>query len=89
MSIVDLYKLILDNKNSIKQINISGGEPLISKVNYRFLNFLIDNNLTHIILAYSTNLSKIDYEGIDLVSLFEKFDNIIRFEKVKNFSKVV
>ena len=51
----ELYNLIITHKNTIKQINISGGEPLISKVNYKFLQFLIDNNLTHIWLAYSTN----------------------------------
>ena len=33
-----------------------------------------------------TNVFIISHKGD---SLFEKFDNIIRFEKVKNFSKVV
>ena len=85
----DLYKLILDNKNSIKQINISGGEPLITKVNYRFLKFLLDNNLTHITIAYSTNLSRIDYDGIDLISLFGKFKNIILSVSVDGYGKDV
>tara|TARA_Y100000592_G_scaffold41655_1_gene66073 strand:+ start:25719 stop:26816 length:1098 start_codon:yes stop_codon:yes gene_type:complete len=88
-SIDDLYKLILDNRNTIKQINISGGEPLISKVNYRFLNFLIDNDLTHITIAYSTNLSKINYEGIDLISLFKKFNKIILSISVDGYGKDV
>ena len=85
----DLYELILENQHSIEQINISGGEPLISKVNYRFLNFLIDNNLTHITLAYSTNLSKIDYEGVDLIPLFKKFKKVILSVSVDGYGKDV
>ena len=85
----DLYELILENQHSIEQINISGGEPLISKVNYRFLNFLIDNDLTHITLAYSTNLSKIDYQGIDLVPLFNKFKRVILSVSVDGYGKDV
>ena len=85
----DLHKLIVNNRDTIKQINISGGEPLISKVNYRFLNFLIDNDLTHITLAYSTNLSKINYEGIDLISLFKKFNKIILSVSVDGYGKAV
>ena len=85
----DLYKLILDNKDTLKQINISGGEPLITKVNYRFLKFLIDNNLTHIGVAYSTNLSQIDYNGIDLVSLFDKFKRVTLSVSVDGYGKDV
>ena len=85
----DLYKLILDNKDTLKQINISGGEPLITKINYRFLKFLIDNNLTHIGVAYSTNLSQIDYNGIDLVPLFNKFKSVTLNVSVDGYGKDV
>ena len=85
----DLYKLILDNKDTLKQINISGGEPLITKINYRFLKFLIDNKLTHIALAYSTNLSRIDYDGINLVSLFNKFKLVTLSVSVDGYGKDV
>ena len=85
----DLHKLIINNRDTIRQINISGGEPLISKVNYNFLNFLINNDLTHITLAYSTNLSKINYEGIDLISLFKKFNKIILSISVDGYGKAV
>jgi len=66
---------ILKNSN-IKHISISGGEPLISDAHYTLLNFLIENNLTNITLGYSTNLSNLDYKGIDLLSLWEKFDHV-------------
>jgi len=66
---------ILKNSN-IKHISISGGEPLISDAHFTLLNFLIENNLTNITLGYSTNLSNLDYKGIDLLSLWEKFDHV-------------
>ena len=37
----------------------------------------------------STNLSKIDYEGIDLVSLFEKFDKVIRVSRITNLKHLL
>jgi MoaA/NifB/PqqE/SkfB family radical SAM enzyme len=85
----NLYKLILDNRDTIKQINISGGEPLITKVNYKFLQFLIDNNLTHITIAYSTNLSKVDYNDVDLVSIFKKFNKILLSVSVDGYGSHV
>lgn len=85
----DLYDLILKNKDTLRQITISGGEPLITNINYRFLHFLIDNNLTHITIEYSTNLSKINYNGIDLISLFNKFDKILLNVSVDGYDKNV
>ena len=48
----------------LKRLNlISGGEPLITKVNYRFLKFLLDNNLTHItIVASGGTITNASYE---------------------------
>ena len=46
-------------KMNLKFINISGGEPLITDANYKFLMYLIDHNSTNVTLAYSTNLSKL------------------------------
>jgi len=66
---------IIKNSN-LKHISISGGEPLISDAHYTLLTFLIENNLTNITLGYSTNLSNLDYKGIDLLSLWEKFKDI-------------
>lgn len=76
-TLVDEHYLFTILKNSnIKHISISGGEPLISDAHYTLLNFLIENNLTNITLGYSTNLSNLDYKGIDLLSLWEKFDHV-------------
>ena len=84
-----IKNLILENRDTLKTINISGGEPLITKLNYEFLNFLIDNKLTHISLAYSTNLSTLDYGGVDLLSLFSNFDNVALSASIDGYGKQV
>jgi len=73
-----LFSLLNTNiKNgSLKHISISGGEPLITDAHHKLLSFLIDNNLTNVTLGYSTNLSKLDYKGIDLLSLWSKFNSV-------------
>lgn len=73
-----LFTLLHKNisNGSLKHLSISGGEPLITEAHFKLLTFLIDNKLTNITLGYSTNLSKLDYKGIDLLSLWEKFDSV-------------
>jgi len=63
-------------KGTLKHISISGGEPLISDAHYTLLKFLIENKLTNVTLGYSTNLSNLDYKGIDLLSLWDKFAHV-------------
>lgn len=73
-----LFKLLksgVENK-TLKHISISGGEPLITDSHLKLLNFLIDNDLTDVTLSYSTNLSNLDYKGVDLLSLWNKFTQV-------------
>ena len=84
-----IQKLILSNKNTIKRIQISGGEPLLTKLNYDFLTFLIKHNLTHIHLNYSTNLSTLNYGNINLLELFSQFDNVGLSVSIDGFGKQV
>ncbi len=61
---------------SLRYINISGGEPLITDAHWKLLNFLIDNDLTNISLSYSTNLSNIHYKNVNLLDLWKNFENV-------------
>tara|TARA_B100000963_G_scaffold212504_1_gene185169 strand:- start:2036 stop:3112 length:1077 start_codon:yes stop_codon:yes gene_type:complete len=63
----------------LKFINISGGEPLITDANFKLLNTLIANDATEVVLAYSTNLSNLNYKNNDLFSLWDKF-NAVKLE---------
>ena len=73
-----LFKLLKSSIESgtLQQLSISGGEPLITDSHYRLLSFLIDNRLTNITLGYSTNLSNLDFKGIDLLSLWKEFKEV-------------
>ena len=63
-------------KINLKFIHISGGEPLITDANYKFLMYLIDHNSTNVTLAYSTNLSKLSYKNRLLFPLWSKFKRV-------------
>lgn len=73
-----LFQLLKRNiKNgSLKLINISGGEPLITDANLELLNFLIDNKCTDVTLAYSTNLSVLKHKNVDIFDLWAKFKSV-------------
>ena len=64
-------------KMNLRFINISGGEPLITDANYKFLMYLINHNVAkNVTVAYSTNLSKLSYKNKDLFPLWSKFRKI-------------
>ena len=61
----------------LTNINISGGEPLLTQANYELLTFLIDNDCADkVYICYSTNLSKLDYKKIDLLDLWKHFKRV-------------
>jgi uncharacterized Fe-S cluster-containing radical SAM superfamily protein len=71
----DLLKTQIKS-GSLKYINISGGEPLITDAHWRLLTFLVDNSLTNVSLSYSTNLSNIHYKNVNLLDLWKQFKNV-------------
>ena len=75
--VLDLLKTSILS-GDLKGINISGGEPLITNANYELLTFLIDNDCADkVTIAYSTNLSKLDYKKINLLNLWKHFKRVI------------
>ena len=71
----DLLKTNISN-GTLEFINISGGEPLITDAHWKLLTFLIDNKLTDVSLAYSTNLSNLHYKNVNLLDLWKQFKNV-------------
>tara|TARA_B100000287_G_scaffold226346_1_gene213542 strand:+ start:489 stop:1610 length:1122 start_codon:yes stop_codon:yes gene_type:complete len=72
----DLLDFILKHRNTLKSINISGGEPFIADANLKFLRWLSKNKLTHITLSYSTNLSKIIHRNVNIIDLLATFKSV-------------
>jgi len=74
----------------LTQINISGGEPLLTQANYELLTFLIDNDCANkVCLCYSTNLSKLDYKKIDLLDLWKHFKHVTLEASCDGWGKAV
>jgi sulfatase maturation enzyme AslB (radical SAM superfamily) len=71
---VPFDKLITED---LEDVYWCGGEPLIIKDHYDFLNKVIELNLSkNITLRYNTNLTVLDYKNVDVVKLWEKFKKV-------------
>ena len=64
---------LLNYSDSIEECSINGGEPTLIKTHFKFLNELIDRNLTHIRLRYNINMTNMSE---DIINIWKKFDNV-------------
>ena len=85
----DLLSFILKHKNTLKKINISGGEPFIADANLFFLRWLQKNRLSHLTLSFSTNLSKIIHRNINIIDLLSIFKRVNLSISVDGYGKEV
>jgi len=72
---------------SVNQINISGGEPLITPVNLWFLDKLREYNYTDISIAYNTNLSSLKIKNVNLLDEFEDFSKLTLTVSIDGWGK--
>lgn len=63
--------------SEVKEIYFAGGEPLLMEEHYALLEKLLLMNKTNITLRYNTNLTVLDYKDINVLKLWNKFDNVI------------
>ena len=69
----DWYSYVIENFDSIKYLDITGGEPFYHKNTKQMLNFLISKNTAKNITLYiQTNLTIINDEIIKLLNQFKK-----------------
>ena len=62
--------------DTVEKIYFAGGEPLIMEEHYKILEHLIKLGKTDISIAYNTNFSQLNFKNKDVISLWEKFDDI-------------
>lgn len=60
----------------IREIYFAGGEPLIMDQHYDILNMFIDSQQP-VEVRYNTNLSELNYKGIDVLDLWSKINGSI------------
>lgn len=63
--------------NDIREIYFAGGEPLIIDHHYEILNMFIESQQP-VYVHYNTNLSELNYKGIDVLSLWSKINGKIK-----------
>jgi len=61
---------------NLTDLYFAGGEPLLEKQHLTLLRYLIAQNRTDIRLSYNTNLSTLDFEGSDIVRLWQSFPRL-------------
>jgi len=70
----DFFKNNLDN---VEEIYFCGGEPLLLEEHYKILDLLLENNKTNLLLRYSTNATRFEFKGKNVVDEYwTKFPRI-------------
>jgi molybdenum cofactor biosynthesis enzyme MoaA len=80
-----LYQKFLSNIKlipKIKRIHVMGGEPLINKKFYDFVDWLIDNNYKDLSLSFVSNGTKINQTLIKKLKFFQSVDIEISLESI-------
>jgi sulfatase maturation enzyme AslB (radical SAM superfamily) len=80
-----LYQKFLDNIKSLPnlhRIHVMGGEPLINKKFYDFVDWLVDNNYKDLSLSFVSNGTRIDFDFIEKLKFFKSVDIEISLESV-------
>jgi MoaA/NifB/PqqE/SkfB family radical SAM enzyme len=63
-------------RNDVNRLQFAGGEPLIDPMHYDILTSIDLESRSKILLAYSTNFSKLTYKNIDIFKLWQTFKRI-------------
>ena len=72
----ELWEQIEPLFETVEEIYFAGGEPLIMEEHYRILNRLIEMGRTHVKLRYNSNMSRLRYKNLDIISAWQHFENV-------------
>lgn len=61
----------------IREIYFAGGEPMIMDHHYEILNLFIESQQS-VSISYNTNLSELNYKGIDVLDLWSKINGPVK-----------
>ena len=60
----------------VEECYFAGGEPMIMDHHYEILQELIKRGRTDVRIRYNTNFSTLTYKGINVLDLWEQFDDV-------------
>ena len=72
----DIWEQMLKQFDHVEQFYFAGGEPLIMEEHYKILKELDKRKMYHVKLIYNTNFTKTKFKDIDVLELWNKFDNV-------------
>jgi radical SAM protein with 4Fe4S-binding SPASM domain len=78
---------IYKNLNKLDEVYFCGGEPLLIKQHYDFLEKLIEAKNFKVNLRYSTNLSKLKFKNVKVTDYWQKFENVNLHVSIDNIKK--
>ncbi len=73
----EFFDFFIKNLDNIEEIYFCGGEPLLLEEHYKILDLLLENNKTDLLLRYSSNGTRFDFKGKNVVD-----DYWIKFPRV-------
>ena len=73
---MDMWNQMLPHINNIQQIYFAGGEPLMMKEHYMFLEELIKRGRTDVRLIYNTNFTELKFKQKDVLEMWKEFSDV-------------
>ena len=61
---------------NLTKIYFAGGEPLLDEDHYKFLEMLIANNKTNLLLSYNTNLTQLSFKNRNILEIWGQFEHV-------------
>lgn len=77
LSVEIFWEEIKEVLPTLESIYFAGGEPLLMDEHYKFLDLLLENNITDVKLMYNTNFTNLSYKGKHISEYWNKFSSVI------------
>ena len=73
---MDMWDQMLPHIDNIEQIYFAGGEPLMMKEHYMFLEELIKRGKTDVRLIYNSNFTELKFKQKDVLHMWKEFSDV-------------
>tara|TARA_R100000773_G_scaffold44402_2_gene45431 strand:- start:152 stop:1291 length:1140 start_codon:yes stop_codon:yes gene_type:complete len=73
---MDMWNQMLPHIDNIQQIYFAGGEPLMMKEHYMFLEELIKRGRTDVRLIYNTNFTELKFKQKNVLDMWKEFSDV-------------
>lgn len=73
---MDMWDQMLPHIDNIEQVYFAGGEPLMMKEHYMFLEELIKRGKTDVRLIYNSNFTELKFKQKDVLHMWKEFSDV-------------